>query len=179
MTADEKAYARFLSGDEAGLTELIEIYRNPLSDFINAYIKDEHDSQDIMLDVFVDLVRKNRFRGESSLKTYLFAVARNKALKHISRKKAQTIEFEQAQNYIPLAADANAQLISEEERQAVRSAVRSLKPEYREAIHLIYFEDMTYEQAAAVMKKSKKQISNYVFRAKQQLREILKEEAGQ
>ena len=114
MTADEKAYARFMSGDEAGLTELIEIYRNPLSDFINAYIKDEHDSQDIMLDVFVDLVRKNRFRGESSLKTYLFAVARNKALKHISRRKAQMIEFEQAQNYIPLVADANAQLISEE-----------------------------------------------------------------
>ena len=38
---------------------------------------------------------------------------------------------------------------------------------------------MSYEQAAAVMKKSKKQISNYVFRAKQQLREILKEEAEQ
>lgn len=89
------------------------------------------------------------------------------------------IEFEQAQNYIPLVADANAQLISEEEKQAVRSAVCSLRTEYREAIHLIYFEDMTYEQAAAVMKKSKKQISNYVFRAKQQLREILKEEAGQ
>ena len=65
------------------------------------------------------------------------------------------IEFEQAQNYIPLVADANAQLISEEEKQAVRSAVCSLRTEYREAIHLIYFEDMTYEQAAAVMKKAK------------------------
>jgi len=177
MNADENAYLRFLSGDEKGLTELIDMYKEPIADFINSYINDEHTAQDIMLDVFVDLVRKKNFRFESSLKTFLYAVARRKALKYVSRRK-QHISLEETENYIPSGLTADGQLISEEKKQAVLNAVRSLRDNYREAIFLVYFENMSYEQAAEVMHKNVKQISNYVFRAKQSLRVILSEEVS-
>ena len=43
----------------------------------------------------------------------------------------------------------------------------------RAAVHLVYLEEMSYAQAARVMKKSQKQIDN---RAKKELRRILGED---
>ena len=43
----------------------------------------------------------------------------------------------------------------------------------RDLKHLIYFEDMTYEEAAKVMKKNRKQVDNLLYRAKKELRIIL------
>jgi len=49
----------------------------------------------------------------------------------------------------------------------------------REVIHLIYFENLSYEEAAKVMKKNKKQIDNLLYRAKSALRTILGKEGEQ
>ena len=49
-------------------------------------------------------------------------------------------------------------------------------PDYREALYLTYFEGMSYQQAAEVMGKSVKQITNMVYRGKERLRGLLKRE---
>ena len=43
----------------------------------------------------------------------------------------------------------------------------------RVVIHLVYFEDLTYDEAAKVMKKNRKQVDNLLYRAKKELRIIL------
>ena len=48
-----------------------------------------------------------------------------------------------------------------------------LSQDMRVAVHLVYFEEMTYEEAAKVMKKNRKQIDNLLYRAKKELRIIL------
>ena len=44
-----------------------------------------------------------------------------------------------------------------------------------EALYLMYFEDLSYEEIARVMKVSKKQVDNLLYRGKKQLRAILEE----
>ena len=44
------------------------------------------------------------------------------------------------------------------------------------AIHLIYFDGLSYEEAARIMGKNKKQIDNLLYRAKKELRDKLGEE---
>ena len=51
-----------------------------------------------------------------------------------------------------------------------------LKPEYSQALYLIYFENMTNEEASQVMKKSKRQFENLLYRGKQALKEALRKE---
>ena len=46
----------------------------------------------------------------------------------------------------------------------------------RLAVHLVYFEELSYEEAARVMKKNKKQIDNLLYRAKSLLRSELGKE---
>ena len=57
--------------------------------------------------------------------------------------------------------------------------MQELKEEYRIALHLIYFEEMSYEEAGKVMHKSRKQIENYAYRARNALKSILEQEGFQ
>lgn len=53
-------YERFLQGEEQALDELVNLYRNSLTSFINGYIGDYDEAEDIMIDVFVDLIQKRK-----------------------------------------------------------------------------------------------------------------------
>ncbi|MFQ9752187.1 MAG: RNA polymerase sigma factor [Coprococcus sp.] len=64
---------------------------------------------------------------------------------------------------------------SERDRQ-LYDALEKLKAEYREALYLVYFEDMSYRNAATVMNKSESQITKLVYRGKQSLKVILDQE---
>lgn len=54
--------------------------------------------------------------------------------------------------------------------------MNALKPEYREALFLVYFEDLSYRDAAAVLGKNERQITNLIHRGKQSLKTILERE---
>ncbi len=53
-------------------------------------------------------------------------------------------------------------------------ALEELQPDYKQVLYLIYFEEMTIDEAGMIMKKSKKQTYNLVHRGKQALKEKLK-----
>lgn len=72
--------------------------------------------------------------------------------------------------------DLERMYIREENRRAVHRALGRLNPDYSQVLYLIYFEEMDNSEAAAVMRKSKRQVENLIYRAKSALRsELLKE----
>ena len=71
---------------------------------------------------------------------------------------------------------AETKVFRNERDRQLYAALDKLKPEYREAVYLIYLEEMSYRNAAAVMSKSEHQIKNLVYRGKQSLKAILEQE---
>ena len=69
--------------------------------------------------------------------------------------------------------------IKDEQNQNLQKALKKLKKEYSDVLYLIYFEEMSYEEAGIILKKSSKQIKNSVFRAKNVLKEIMLKEGFQ
>ena len=69
-----------------------------------------------------------------------------------------------------------AELGRSENRRQLYAALLKLNPEYREALYLVYLEQLSYRNAGAVMGKSETQITNLVHRGKQSLKQILKRE---
>ena len=84
--------------------------------------------------------------------------------------------------YLHDVHEAEAQTLVEEvvrtkeRNQILHLCMDELNPDYREALYLTYFEGMSYQQAAEVMGKSVKQITNMVYRGKERLRGLLKRE---
>ncbi len=176
MTAEE-SFQRYLSGDKSAFSDIIDIYRENLIFFINGYVKNEDTAEDIAADCFAELiVHPGRFKFKSSLKTYLFSIAHHKAVNYIKKNSRVTLyesseEIDKRTEYVEFEND----ILRDERLRLLHDALPKIKEDYRTAIHLVYFEEMSYKEAASVMRKTTKQIDNYVSRGKAALRKILEE----
>lgn len=178
MIQGEESYRKFLRGDTQGLRELVERYRDELILFIHSYVGDLAQAEDLAEDVFVELVVKRpQFRGGSSFKTWLFAIARHKALNFVKkRSRTQGVSVEELAALPDECAELERSLLRDEQRAALYRAMAGLKDEYRQALYLSYFEDFSNGEVAEIMGKSKRQVENLLYRAKGTLKTILIQE---
>ena len=176
MDNGASSYRRFLDGDESAFNEIMEELFRSLVFFINGYVHDIHAAEDIAIDAFSDLVvHRHRYNFKVTLKTYVFMLGRSRALDYIKHRKVLSfVELSEAEGIENEKTLEGIVLADERERKrAVHSAIAKLSEDKRVVIHLIYFEEMTYDEAAKVMKKNRKQVDNLLYRAKKELRIIL------
>ncbi|MCR4758699.1 MAG: RNA polymerase subunit sigma-24, partial [Oscillospiraceae bacterium] len=72
--------------------------------------------------------------------------------------------------------DIEKQYLKEEQRIELHRAMKRLKTEYAQVLYLMYFEDFDTAEIAGIMKKSKKQIGDLLYRAKKALKSELEKE---
>ena len=178
MDNGASSYHRFLEGDESGLEELVEAYSDNLIFFINRFTNDLALSEDLMSDTFLELiVKKPRFVGDSSFKTYLFKIGRNKAFDYLRKqKRTVTVPFHNAENEISDVISIENNILKNDQQKQLNKCLETIKQEYREVLHLLYFEEMSYDSISIIMKKNKKQIENLAYRAKLTLKTTLEKE---
>ena len=175
MACDEALYRQYLNGDDAGLEALMKKYGDPLTLYIDGYLHDVHEAEELMLDVFAYLFTKKPRIQDGGFKAYLYKAARHMALRHKSKRKPLF-------SLDALTGEPDGRLLAEEvvqtsERNRIlHLCMDRLNPSYREALYLIYFEDMSYTQAAKITGKTLKQITNMVYRGKESLRRRLEQE---
>ncbi len=171
------SYRRFLDGDETAFDEIMSELFHSLVFFVNGYVHDISAAEDIAIDVFSDLiVHRHRYNFKVTLKTYLFMLGRSRALDYIKRGKLIAFtELSEAEN-IEDTKTLEETVLQSERKRALHAAISKLPEQMKTVIHLIYFEDMTYKEAARVMRKSEKQIDNLLYRAKKELGIILGED---
>ena len=172
---DEELYRRYLHGDEAGLSALMDRYGSALTLYIDGYLGDIHEAEDLMIEAFsYQLAKRPRIR-EGCFKAYLYKAARHAALRHKSRRPA-VFSLEDLREE-PEGKTLLEEVVKDRERSRIlHLCMGQLRAEYREALYLAYFEGLSYAQVAEVMGKSVKQVTNMVYRGKQSLRELLKKE---
>ena len=175
MDNGASSYRRFLDGDEQAFEEVMKELFRGLVFFIDGFVHDVHTAEDIAIDVFSDLiVHRHRYNFKVTLKTYLYMVGRSRALDHIRRRKViDFVELCQAHSLPDDSKSLEELVLDDERKRAVHCAMAQLPEDMRTAVHLIYFEEMTYDEAAKVMKKNRKQVDNLLYRAKKELRFIL------
>lgn len=178
MNTAEEAYRKFLDGDKTAFGVIIDEYRAPLIFFINGFVRNLDIAEDIAADCFAELIaRPDRFGFRSSLKSYIFSIAHNKAVSHIRKHSRLTLLDENSN----LTADDDYtaiedEMLADDKMRMLHEALPKLNDNYRTALHLIYFERLSYSEAAKVMRKTPKQIDNYVTRGRAALKKILTEE---
>jgi len=178
MDNGASSYRRFLDGDESAFDEIMIGYRDNLTFFINRYVHDPDVAEDIAIDVFVQLlVHRHRYNFKTSLKTYLFMIGRSRAIDYLRRKnRFRMVDVDEVEAELANEMTPEEFALGDERKRLVNEAIWKLPDEMRVAVHLVYFENLTYEEAAKVMKKNRKQVDNLLYRAKGLLRSIIGEE---
>ena len=75
MACDEVFYRQYLNGDDAGLEALMKKYGDPLTLYIDGYLHDVHEAEELMLDVFAYLFTKKPRIRDGGFKAYLYKAA--------------------------------------------------------------------------------------------------------
>ena len=176
MDTGAEEYRRYLEGDDGGIAQLIKIYRDGLILYLNGFIGDMGAAEELMEDTFVRLaVKKPKFNGKSSFKTWLYAIARNMALDWLRKNGRKTVQ-QLTEDMADMRAGPELEYMREERDRTVQQALSRLNPDYGSVLYLSYFEGFTNEEIKTVMNKSGRQVENLLYRAKRALKVQLEKE---
>ena len=174
----EEAYQAFCAGEQEAFDQLMEEFQQPLIYFLHGYVRSLDAAEDLAEETFVELLlHKGRFRGQSAFKTYLFSVARHKAIDHMRREQRRfALPLDEIAERSDDSMGPEELCLAQEKAQTIARTIGELPWEYREVLRLIYLEHLTYSDIARIMHKTPKQIDNLAYRARQSLRAALGKE---
>ena len=174
---DITLYQRFLSGDDSGLQRLMERYGNSLTLYIDGYLHDIHEAEDLMIEAFAYFVAKRPRLRDDGFRAYLYKSARHLALRCLQKKRRkQLFSFDDLEQEPESDVLRETRVQTDERNRILWRCMDELAPAYREALYLVYFEGMRHAEAAAVMRKTEKQIADLVYRGRASLRKTLERE---
>ncbi|MBR6807464.1 MAG: RNA polymerase sigma factor [Clostridia bacterium] len=176
MDKGQDYYERYLKDDEDALIDILREYRDGLVLYINTYVRNMSLAEEIALDTFTKLtIKRPRFHGEGSFKTWLYSIGRNLALDTL-RKQKNHVPLDEVESVITADSLIEEEYLRSEKNAAVRRCMHKLKPEHTQALWLVYFENFAYADAAKVMKKTRRQFDSLIFRARTSLKSELEKE---
>ena len=179
MDNGASSYRRYLDGDESAFDEIIKELFAGLVFFVNRYVEDVHAAEDIAIDVFTELVvHKGRFDFRVSLKTYLFMIGRSRALNYIKRRNRIRMEPLSEAEQLLDQLTLEEKVLADQRKRLVHQGLSQLPEDMRLAVHLVYLEGLSYEETARILKKTRKQVDNLLYRGKKALRAALGEEGA-
>ena len=140
--------------------------------------RDRSEAEEVLQTVYVKILEgKARFNGESSLKTWLFAVIRKTAATEYRRRLLRSLRLTAGPDELgeqPTTQESQSISFERSEIQGhFQSALRNLPRRQREALHLVFYEDLSLREAADVMGVSIGSARQHYERGKKRLRESL------
>lgn len=173
--------ARVRGGDVEAFTALVERHQHRVIGTIVRMLGSPEEAEDLAQLVFVRVWR-NAARWEPSAKftTWLLTITRNLVFNEVRRRgRARTVPLEEPESETPREfADATAPtpaeaLATAELEAAVDAAIQALPEQARLAVILRRYEEMPYEEIAAVLGVTVPAVKSLLFRARTELRQRL------
>ncbi len=159
---------------EAIFRDLLVQHRDRLYRFVLRHIGHAADAEDLAQQAFAEAARQyENFRGESQLSTWLYGIAMNLVRNHLSRSPSRQYRFEDEtalDDVAVVAADPEEQCEMAELVKMLEAELQDLMPEMREVLLLVALEDMSYEDAAALLNVPIGTVRSRVSRARSHLR---------
>lgn len=167
-------------GDEAALAELMARHQEPLFRFLYRYTRNETVARDIAQETFVRAYFKiSGYKPQAKFGTWLHHIALNLVRdfarnKHVKREALrEPLEITVNQAGASNLSDPGEQAEQVERLQRAQTAIDQLPDELKAAFLLTVFEEMTQEQAAAVLGTTVKAVEARVYRARKILKQSM------
>lgn len=178
--SDQELYLAFLRSDNEAFNMLVRKYRKSLISFIIKYVKNIEIAEDLAQDTFVYmLINKKEYDFKYTFKTYLYTIAKSRAINYLKKEKRKIIfdESYMLDNDIKLSEEnLETTLIKKENYKILYKALKNLKQDYRLAIYLADFQGFKYEEIGRILNKTLPQTKMLIHRARKALKKLLKKE---
>lgn len=148
---DADLLRRIGRGERTALKALYERHSTPLYNFLRYRLGDPFEAADVMQDVFLEVWRvAARFEGRSSVRTWIFGIARNRAVDRMRRGLREVTLPDPDPEVADDAPDPEAIVVAASDAARLRDCITRLSNSHRSAIHLAFYEDLPYGEIATI-----------------------------
>jgi RNA polymerase sigma-70 factor (ECF subfamily) len=176
-TSDEVLIARIAKGDRLAMEELYGRYRVPVYRFVLRMVRNPTTAEDLDSDVFLDVWRQaGTFEGRSAVSTWIFSIARFKALNALQRRPMEELDDEKAGAIEDQADDPEIVLAKKDKAAVLRACLLKLSAEHREIVNLVYYQHKSVEDVAGIVGIPEATVKTRMFYARKKLSELLTEQ---
>jgi RNA polymerase sigma-70 factor (ECF subfamily) len=173
-TPEAQLVARLARGDLAALAEAYDAHHTHVRAFVQRLLGDDSAAEDLTQETFVTLPRAiRRFRGDSSLRTFLVSIAVNHARHHLRSAKRRRAAHDRIDAPPPSSSSPEKDLRRRQLADALTRALDALPLEQRVAIVLCEIEQRTSAEAAQIVGVAEGTIRTRLFHGKRKLRQAL------
>ncbi len=167
MTSDEHLMLEFQKGSREAFAELFERYRDPVHGFFRRRLRDSGRAEELAQETFLAVLRCiARYEPRASFRTYLYSIAFRQLSGEWRRAKRETQPSENE----PAALDDPSETLW------LRRAVEQLDAAHREVLLLREYEQLSYDEIAALLRIPVNTVRSRLFRARMELKALLSPE---
>lgn len=165
-------------GDKAAFGKIIEAYQTPVYNLAYRMLNNAGEAEEAAQEAFIRAyTRLDSYDPAHKFSTWLLSITSNYCIDQIRKRRALLLSIDEPLAPHPaLMSDRSkgpeAQLMMNQQQELVQSLLAELAPDYRQAVVLRYWHEMSYEEIAEVMDTSVSAIKSRLFRARRQLAEV-------
>ena len=159
-------------GDKNAFGQLIEAYQGPVYNLAYRMLGNSGEAEEAAQEAFIRAyTRLDSYDPAHKFSTWLLSITSNYCIDQIRKRRAILLSIDEPLPPHPaLHSDNNkgpeAEYMAQEREQMVQSLMSALPEEYRQAVVLRYWYDMSYEEIAEVQETSVSAVKSRLFRAR-------------
>ncbi len=175
--SDDGLIKRVAAGDRDAMRLLYHRHSAAVFRYLKRMVRDEALADDLISDVFLDVWQQaGRFEGRSSVTTWLIGIARFKALSAFRKRKHKSLDEDDfAETLVDEHDDPEVMQQKEDKARVLRRCLGLLSREHGEIIDLVYYHEMSVDQAAQIIGIPENTVKTRLFYARKRLAEIAKQ----
>jgi RNA polymerase sigma factor (sigma-70 family) len=182
MTEDQALVSKVLSGDAQAFRLLIKQHERLVAHMIGRLIKQDEEREELCQDVFLRVYEKlAEFTFQSKLSTWIATIAYRYAINHLRKKKLLLTDIPEEESFTKhFVEEENPESLLEEKDMDgfVLKLVDQLPTQYKAVLTLYHVEGMNYLEVAEITGMPEGTVKNYLFRARNLLKEKVKKYLG-
>ncbi|MEZ4701345.1 MAG: RNA polymerase sigma factor [Rhodothermales bacterium] len=179
---DRALIEAFKSGDEFAFVSLYNRYKAAVYAFCVKMLLNREQARDAMQETFLRVYEnRERLIKTDSFRSWLYTIARNQCLNQLRRNNWQVAfepQHEESPSLRPDRETPIQELEKSEQIELVNRYLATLKPDYREVIVLREYQNLTYEEIAAITRSSLSAVKSRLFKARRTLAKYLEDALG-
>lgn len=152
-SADDGALVEaFVAGRTEAFDLIVERHRRHVYQVCYRFAGNHEDASDLAQDVFIRAFKGlRRFKGQSSVGTWLYRVAVNACLNRAAVRRPELQPIDQLEHHDGRARDPLMELVAGERALAIRRAIRQLPPKQRATLILRVYQELSHEEIARTL----------------------------
>jgi RNA polymerase sigma-70 factor (ECF subfamily) len=182
MIDDKALVSQVLSGDRRAFRMLIKQNERLVGHMIARLIDRHEDREELCQDVFLKVYEKlGEFTFQSKLSTWIATIAYRHGINHLRKKKIEIRELPDEENFREqfISSENVADNYSDQQMDdLVLSMIEKLPPQYKTILTLYHVQEMSYPEMVEITGLPEGTVKNYLFRARQLLKENVKKYLG-